>query len=82
MAGNVRWLLHDLDGALLEYQDAQARAESDLVDYARRQVASARDELARRDAAASIGKRNGWLALAVAVVLAAVFVGAVRAARA
>ena len=66
----MRWRLHDLDGALLECQDAEANAPAEWMEFARARVGLARDELALRAEATSVGSRNSWVALVLAVVLA------------
>ncbi|MEE9128338.1 MAG: hypothetical protein V3U11_14495, partial [Planctomycetota bacterium] len=65
LAGYARWALRDLEGAILELQRAKHLGKSGMDE----QIANARQDAAPMRQAAGIATRNGWLAVAAAVVL-------------
>lgn len=82
LAGDARWYLHDLAGARAEYL-AVRTDDAELQDFAARKAAAAEEGLRPRLEAQHAGQRNGWIGLAVAVVLAAcAWITAARARRA
>ena len=84
-AGDLRWLLRDPEGALLEYAEAQRLAEAQglgLWPSLDENIAGVREELAGRIKAWDVAARNGWLALGLgSVLLVGVFVTWFRSTR-
>ena len=78
LAGDVRWRLHDLDGALREYGAASEAATEDWLPFARGRVELAESELGRRQRARSVASRNAWLGALAAAGLAGLLAVAVR----
>ena len=66
-AGDLRWMLRDPAGALLEYEESQ-RLGGDWPVLAGN-IVGAREELDGRTKAWEVATRNGWLALVLVVVL-------------
>jgi spermidine synthase len=79
LAGDARWSLGDLRGALAEYRAAEhAGVQGAVKDYLQRQMKDCEEGVASRDRARSIATRNGWLAFAVVLALAAAFFAVLR----
>lgn len=70
LAGDVRWQLHDPEGARLEYEEAR-RLDAKVVpaETLDTRIRGATELAAPLVHAASVGSRNGWLALAVGSAL-------------
>lgn len=73
LTGDARWHLHDLEGAMLEYGDAfrlATGADSNWRDWVRdERLEPLGQELARRETAWVVARRNGWLAAGAALLL-------------
>ncbi len=79
LAGVLRWLLHDLEGAKLEYQAALTLAPDDQLRAAVDRDLAALDEiLAQQQRARDITTRNRWLALGAASVFLLGMAAAIR----
>jgi spermidine synthase len=61
--GDARWRLHDVAGALLEYEDARRLgADPQLQAALDERIVQVRREIAAAEDAAAAGRRNGWFA--------------------
>jgi spermidine synthase len=82
LAGDARWSMGNLRGAMAEYRAAQDipgdPVQGDLETYLNTQLAALGEALASRDKAISIATRNGWLAALLSAALAAAALIAVR----
>lgn len=80
--GDARWRLHDVAGALLEYEDAvRIGADPSLQGALEERIGSARSEIESARAAQDAGRRNGMFAALAGVGVGLFGFGALRIGR-
>ncbi|MDA0933899.1 MAG: fused MFS/spermidine synthase [Planctomycetota bacterium] len=80
--GDARWRLHDVAGALLEYEDAvRIGADPSLQGALDARIGMARSEIEAASAARSAGRRNGMMAALAGVGVGLFGFGALRVGR-
>ena len=73
LAGDARWLGHDMAGAVVEYRDALALGPTDAIRSSLdARLQNATTVLEGRERGFAIGRRNGWLAVVTLAAFAAV----------
>lgn len=82
LAGDARWRLHDVQGAVLEYEEAdRLGADPAFAAALTQRLRDARDEAGVRRRAGALATRNAWLALLACALLLAMGMALARQAR-
>ena len=75
-AGDARWNRRELHSAVLEYQRGlQANPDAQITATLKSRIEGARRELQPIESAEAAASRNGWLAVVMTLIAAALAVG-------